>query len=355
MSAPALAPAASGPAGGPVPGLPGVDSLDRFLLLRFDADGRIRWMNAPARQVLGTAGNVIAALSYGGQDGRIHVVPLGRQWLWMGWWSAEAASSLCEKIRRVNHGLWEAYRRRRRQITGLLGAHTGLTRHSCQAEYLRQLRKTSIDLMGALEGERGRIARELHDNAGQSLAGILLNLELAERHLGVVGSEALTRLARSKELASQALEQIRRISHELDPPEWAEMDLGSAVEWLVDSMGLRNTLNVQIGEMSVRKDLSAAIKTLLYRALQEGLTNVVRHSGASRVQIQLAADEVARLVLEDDGRGFNPSGPRPARGGIGLTSIRRRVEALGGKFELAAAPGQGVRLSLIVPLSQDGL
>src|SRR5262249_54927846 len=205
------------------------------------------------------------------------------------------------------------------------------------------------DFIRAIETERGRIARELHDNAGQSLAGIHLNLELVERHLSSANQEALARLARSKELVSLTLEQIRRISHEMHPPQWGEQDFASAVEWVVESMGLRSKLAVDLDLSREPADLAPEIKTTLYRAVQEGLTNVLRHAGARRVKIGMSPTAGGvRLVLEDDGRGFDPKAARPLRGTIGLSSIRQRLATLGGKLEISSAPGRGAKLIAFV-------
>jgi len=237
----------------------------------------------------------------------------------------------------------------------LFGALWRLREYQGQSLRQRQLSQSAGEFIEALEAERARIARELHDNAGQSLAGILLNLELVHRHLGSDRAQVLACLARSRELASVTLDQIRRISHELNPPEWNELDFPEAAAWLVESMGLRDKLLVEMGDLETPQSLPAAIKTILYRTLQEGLSNVLRHSGASRVAIQTPTSrDGVSLVLEDDGRGFDPAALPAAGNGIGLANMRRRVTSLGGKFELVTAPGRGVRLAVFVPFSLGG-
>ncbi len=329
---------------------PAFRRLPRHLMVRFDAAGRIQWMNAAALEVLGIAGSVVGVLT-GGHPAALTSLPIGNQWLWLGNLQDGVEPSLSSRLSRINLALSQVFRCLGANQVELLRAHGIFEQCYRRAERRRLLRSTSADFIAALEAERGRIARDLHDGAGQSLAGILLNLELVERHLSSANTEALARLARSRELASLTLHQIRRIAHDLNPPEWSEMDFPAAVDWLVETMGVRTKLAVQVDPIETPSDLPSAIKTMLYRTLQEGLTNVLRHSGAQRVRIQapVTAGSV-RLILEDDGRGFDPAAPKPAQNGIGLSSIRQRIESLGGRLEVSSGPGRGTRLAVSVPV-----
>ena len=353
MSALAFAPRravhpASAPSG---PRSAGRLPLQQSWLVRFNASGEIQWMNDAARDTLGPLHTVMDALTSGRPMPAWRSFRLGEQWLWIGL-AAGSEARFGEKLRRIRRLLEEACQHRASRNIELASAHGVLRLYAHRGASGRLLRKAGADFIATLEAERGRIARELHDNAGQSLAGILLNLELVERHLGAANTEAIARLGRSKEVASLALDQIRRISHDLNPPEWSGVEFSSAVEWLVDSMGAREKLLVEMEAIDIPADLSPAIKTTLYRTLQEGLTNVLRHSGAGRVVIQASVSPAgARLVIQDDGKGFDPA---ETGGGnrIGLTNIRRRVEALGGKLEISTAPGGGVRLSVLLPVNE---
>lgn len=308
-------------------------------MVRYDSAGKIQWMNSAARRALGTARDVVAALVSGRQLPAMASLPLGNDWLWLG---STRPTPLDERARRVNRLLNETYRRRSLRNLDLLRAQLALDSrlwHNAAGEAVR-----------SLEQERGRIARELHDNAGQALAGILLNLELAQRHLGSASAEATARLARSQELASLTLDQIRRISHDLNPPDWSNLDFSAAVEWLVESMGVRGKLVVEIEDIDAADDAPPEVKTTLYRTLQEALTNVLKHASASRITIRArSAPGGIGLVVEDDGRGFDPAALQSASAGIGLTNLRRRVKSLGGKLELSGTPGHGARLSAFVP------
>jgi two-component system sensor histidine kinase UhpB len=216
----------------------------------------------------------------------------------------------------------------------------------------RERLRAGANFVRALEADRGRIARDLHDNAGQSLVGILLNLELVERQLGSAKAEALARLERSRKLASLALEQIRRTSHDLHPPEWSG-DFRDAVESLVETMAARSKMQVETAGINLPPSLPAALKTTLYRVIQEALVNALRHSAASRIDIRASIElGEAHLVVEDDGCGFDVHS-LPAQGtGIGLKSLRQRVTALGGRLEVSAAPGRGTRIEVFLPVRE---
>jgi len=257
---------------------------------------------------------------------------------------------LLERVRRANRFLWDIYCRRGARNLDLSRAEGRLDVQQRRATRERLLRQAGIEFLQAIESERGRIARELHDNAGQSMAGILLNLELVERQLGPSHTEVLSRLQRSRELAGATLDQIRRISHELLPPEWGEQDFAQAVDWLVESMGLRSRLDVD-AQIDLPRDVPPAILTVLYRTLQQAIANTLRHADARRASIEASASwRGVRLIVEDDGRGFDPAAMGSAGHGIGLVNIRRRLAAVGGRLEIHSAPGAGMRLTVFVPL-----
>ena len=346
MSALAVAPALglrTARIGGPV--------LQRDVLVLFETCGQIRWMNRAAREALGAVASMAELM---GSDRRLPALesfPLGALRLCVGAVPDERGLGLLGRLRRANRHLWDVYFRRGTRNLDLCRAEGRLDIHQRRATRERLKRQASVELLEAIESERERIARELHDNAGQSMAGILLNLELVERQLGSSHTEVLARLQRSRELASATLDQIRRISHELHPPAWGDQDFAQAVDWLIESMGLRSRLQVDVTEINLPREVPPAIQTLLYRTLQEALTNVLRHAGAKRLSVETAVSwRGIRLVVEDDGRGFDPSLVGSAGRGIGLTNLRRRLESVGGRIEIHTAPAAGARLTVFVPV-----
>jgi signal transduction histidine kinase len=327
-----------------------VTPLQRDLLVLFEVGGQILWMNRAAREALGPIANVVEALESGRRLPALECLPLGAHRLWLGVIPDEKGLGLLERLRRNNRFLRDVYCRRGTRNLDLSRAEGRLDVHQRRATRERLQRQAGIEFLQAIESERGRIARDLHDNAGQSMAGILLNLELAERQLGPSHTEVLARLQRSRELASATLDQIRRISHELHPPEWEDQDFAQAVEWLVENMGLRSKLDVD-AQIDLPRDVPPAILTVLYRTLQEAFTNTLRHADARRLSIEASASwRGVRLIVEDDGRGSDPSAMASAGHGIGLANIRRRIVSVGGRLDIHSAPGAGMRLTVFVPL-----
>jgi signal transduction histidine kinase len=201
-----------------------------------------------------------------------------------------------------------------------------------------------------LERERSRIARELHAGAGQPLAGIKLNLEMLVDCAAVLpeaGREALDRL---QTLASQALEQVRSVSHSLHPPDWQGLTTEDALRYLIQSSGLAGRLEVKT-HIDLPVEPSQTAKIAIYRCAQECISNVVRHSGATRFAVSVTlAGPAVELRLEDNGRGFPLEAA--ANKGIGLVAIREHAEALGGVCNISSN-ADGVRICVQLPLSAD--
>jgi signal transduction histidine kinase len=326
------------------------------LLVRCDREGNVQWMNPAACERFGRC-QTVAALATGAAPPSVAVVwwqrlPLGPDWLWLGALGQQEIRSREQRAGRVRAVVFEVCQWRANWNLRLLSAQNVLETHSRETWRQGVSRRLSAELLDAVEAERGRLARELHDDSGQSLAGLILNLELAERQLDVSRTEVLARLARCRDLATLTLEQIRRLSHDLHPPEWGSESFTEAVEWLVENLGLRQRMEVET-DIAVPPDLEPAVRTVLYRGLQEALTNILKHAQAARIGIQ-ARLEAGAAVLEvaDDGVGFEPQALRPGRG-IGLSNIRHRAESLGGSYAMRSAPGQGSRLRISVPVAEN--
>lgn len=207
------------------------------------------------------------------------------------------------------------------------------------------------NIMFELERERSRIARELHAGAGQPLAGIKLNLEMLDSCAAGLPQAGRDALARLQTLAEQALDQVRAVSHNLHPPDWQGLTTAEALRYLVQSSGLRVRLQVETDIQSLPAEPSHAVKIALYRCAQECISNVLRHSGATRLALSFeSAGEVAELRVEDNGRGF-PARPT-GRTGIGLVAIREHAEGLGGTCTISSGP-QGVAIRVRLPLAVE--
>jgi two-component system, NarL family, sensor kinase len=200
-----------------------------------------------------------------------------------------------------------------------------------------------------LERERSRIARELHAGAGQPLAAIGLNLELLCECSAALPQQAREALARLENLSARAIEQVRSLSHKLHPPDWQNLTVADALRGLIDSSGLTTVLEIEVHIQPPAVEPPHATKIVIYRCAQECISNVLQHSGATRVELRLFAyGDLLELRVEDNGHGFAGGGPHT---GIGLVAIREHASALGGICEISSNP-TGSKVMVRVPLSE---
>jgi signal transduction histidine kinase len=215
------------------------------------------------------------------------------------------------------------------------------------AERTEQLRRLASHLDASREDERRRIARELHDELGQLLTGIRMEVA-AERQ--VSGGPEPGVCERIDGLLDQAFAASRNLVYELRPRVLDDLGLVPAVEWYVERFRERSGLDVALDVVAGR-ETSPALATTLFRALQESLTNVARHARATRVNVALR-DEGERLVLsvEDDGCGFDVE---RTTGGFGVLGLRERALAAGGTLAIDSRDGRGTRVMFGVPCRGD--
>jgi signal transduction histidine kinase len=203
----------------------------------------------------------------------------------------------------------------------------------------------------ALEEEARRIAHALHDEAGQLLASVHIRLEEVASELP---PPARARLRDVRELLDQIEAQLRRLSHELRPTILDDLGLHPALDFLAQGVSARAGLAVTV-EGSTAGRLPPPIETVLYRIVQEALTNASRHARASRVTVRIERDARAvRCSIRDDGVGFDAPAvlAQPGTGGLGLIGMRERLAPVGGRLEISSAPGRGTTLAVEVPLEE---
>jgi signal transduction histidine kinase len=211
-------------------------------------------------------------------------------------------------------------------------------------------RRVSRDAMrrvvDAQELERTRLARELHDETGQALTSILLGLKELER--GTRTDEDREHVAAVRDLVVSTLRDVRRLAVELRPAALDDYGLTPALERLVEGHRQQDgniTIYLEIRLGGER--LPADAETTMYRIVQEALTNIARHAGATRVSVLVTRKPgAAVLVVEDNGEGFDASSPTA---GLGLAGMRERVALVGGKFRLETSPGTGTTVAVEVP------
>jgi signal transduction histidine kinase len=212
----------------------------------------------------------------------------------------------------------------------------------------KRLRALTARLAEAEEAERQRLARDLHDLVGQNLNALGINLNLVRAHMPEEIPELVrSRLDDSLALVQETAASIRRVMDDLRPPMLDDFGLVATLHWYGAQFASRTGVAVTVrGEEPVPR-LAAPVENALFRVVQEGLTNVAKHARASQVTVTVAADDGAvRLVVADDGVGFEPAQvAAPNRqGGWGLVTMAERAEAVGGRFRLKSQPQQGTRI-----------
>jgi PAS domain S-box-containing protein len=216
-------------------------------------------------------------------------------------------------------------------------------------ESQRELRQLSAQVLEAREEEKTRIARELHDELGQLLTALKMDLGWLRERLPA-DSELAARAAEMGGLLDRTVHSTRRISADLRPLMLDDLGLADAASWLVDDFAKRSGVACTIEVPEEMHDVSKAVATAVYRAIQESLTNIARHAGAKSAWVVLAVEDGAvHVEVEDDGRGIAPEDLAKARS-LGLKGMRERITFLGGSLEIARAPRGGTRLRLRVPL-----
>ena len=215
----------------------------------------------------------------------------------------------------------------------------------------QQLRQLSARLIRSQDDERRRIARELHDSAGQYLGAVSIALEMARREQ----DSATRKMEEASEMAKGCVGEIRTISHLLHPPLLEELGLASAAQWYVEGFAARSGIQVQVEIPKELERLGDDVELVLFRILQEALTNIHRHSGSKTASIRIGADgQRAWLDVRDQGKGNIDGASGEFRPGIGITGMRERVKDLSGTLEITSDPS-GTSVRAVLPLAADRL
>lgn len=213
-----------------------------------------------------------------------------------------------------------------------------------------ELQQLSARLVDAQEQERRSIARELHDEIGQSLTGVLVEMaNLSTLIRSQNKADALeTKAEEIKKQIESSIGVVRNMALLLRPPMLDDLGLVPALEWQAREALKRNGIFVKVAASSVSEDLPEELKTAVYRIVQEALHNCVKHAEAHNVRVTLEQQPAELLLsIQDDGKGFRA----PEERGMGLLGIEERVTHLGGTFSVESEPGQGVVLRVILPVA----
>ena len=208
-------------------------------------------------------------------------------------------------------------------------------------------------LVQAQEEERSRLARELHDGAGQTLTSLLVRLKAMERRFP--SPELQGELSNMQGIVSETIEQVRELAYRLRPVALDQFGLSRALESLVQDMTKGTTIKVSCQFNLKDSKIHPEIEVVLYRIAQEGLTNIIRHSKAKHIGLALCLENRnIKMSIEDDGVGFDPGRVSLGNGQrhLGLISMRERAEILGGNLEVYTAPGKGTTVEVFVPTTR---
>jgi len=235
-------------------------------------------------------------------------------------------------------------------IRKILGLETEGAVHLAEISHARaELQRLSARLVEAQEEERRSISRELHDEVGQALSGVLVEMANLTRLIRARELDAVaTKAAEIKGEVESSIRVVRNMALLLRPSMLDDLGLVPALEWQAREVGRRSGVRIEVDAAQVSEQLPEGHKTCVYRIVQEALHNIVQHAGASNVGVSVGQDaDGLALNIHDDGKGFDPRRQR----GMGLLGIEERVGYLGGTFAVESLPGQGTTLRVRLPLS----
>jgi signal transduction histidine kinase len=221
----------------------------------------------------------------------------------------------------------------------------------------RDLERLSARLVSAQEEERRVIARELHDEVGQALTAIKMELGVAQRGVRSDSREAAS-LAEARTIAEAALQNVRDMSQLLHPSMLDDFGLPETLQTYLRGFSKRSGIRAQITTERMEERLPADVEVGLYRIVQEALTNVLKHANATSCTVRVVRrDDHVHLTVDDDGRGIeravDPAGP--ARRGLGIIGMRERAASLAGTFSIQNRPEGGTHISVRLPLTPSGV
>ncbi|SRR6266581_1319719 len=219
----------------------------------------------------------------------------------------------------------------------------------------QHLKSLSHRLVEVQESERRALARELHDRTGQNLTALNLHLSTIRQQLSPDAADIRSRVADSMALVEATVEAVRNVMADLRPPVLEDYGLLAGLQWYGRMFSERTGLSATVTGAEPSPRLPPVVETALFRIAQEACTNVAKHANATRLEIALDfGPEVARLIIADDGCGFDPLAERQAGAEWGLTIMEERAEAVGATLRMESAPGNGTRTVVELPCFGDG-
>jgi signal transduction histidine kinase len=225
--------------------------------------------------------------------------------------------------------------------------HQGRLRYEALARSRLELEGLSARMVEAQEEERRAISRELHDEVGQSLGALLVEVGQLSKLVPPEDRVAQAQIAHIKSVAETAVKSIRDIALLLRPPMLDDLGLVPALEWQAREISRRSDMEVEVHSENVSETLGDEMKVTIYRLVQEALNNAATHASAKNAKVTIAqtSDKIT-VEITDDGHGFDPARQR----GMGILGMEERVRRLGGTFKIESAPGKGATVKAELPL-----
>jgi PAS domain S-box-containing protein len=245
-------------------------------------------------------------------------------------------------------------------LIGAVGIDITLRRRAEEAlrESERRLRYLASQLLSAQERERKRISMELHDELGQSLAVLKLQIRAIERGLGSHQQDLKSGCRELLLYLDGVIDDVRRLSRDLSPAILEDLGLQAAVRYLIDGVSKHYAVRYSFEVEDLDDLFPVDAQITIYRIFQECLTNISKHAGATEVSITIKEkDDLICLAIEDNGAGFDPAQVAGRRGtgrGMGLAALDERSRMLGGTLKIRSQPGSGTRFTCAIPVDQKG-
>ncbi len=273
----------------------------------------------------------------------------------VGHWEGDLIKTAHDGRRVEVAGRWALQWGKRGQAPRVLVINSDITERKRNEESLilqrEQLRALAERLQLVREEDRKQVARDLHDQIGQILTAIKMDMTWMTRHLPESEAEVLARLKESIQLINDGVKAVRVICSGLRPGVLDDLGLAAAIEWQASEFASRNGVLCQVNVPPVDLHLDGDRATAAFRIFQECMTNVIRHAQAKSVRIDLCQEEEnILLVVEDDGIGFHESEFSNAFGSLGLLGMKERAQFCGGDVQITSSSGKGTTVTVRVPV-----
>ncbi|MEQ8176485.1 MAG: sensor histidine kinase [Syntrophomonadaceae bacterium] len=204
------------------------------------------------------------------------------------------------------------------------------------------------------EAERRKIARDLHDGPAQSMASMLIRLDLIERLVGEDSGAFFEELNKAKDMGRESLAEIRRIMFDLKPTLMHEDGFVSTLKDYFNNYEAKYNFEIDFSILGNLKKCDLSMEIALFRLVQEAVTNARKHSGAKRVQVKMEENgKSLTLFIKDDGIGFDPDKISNKQESYGIVGMKERVELFGGQLDILSEPGEGTQVVIKVPLEME--